>query len=154
MSRALHLSIATPAAVLFDGDAIAALRAEDESGSFGILPGHAAFLTVLRPTVLRWHGSDGVMHFCAVEEGVLQVIDGRHVTVACRDGLLGESLEALEAEVHAARARQLDAQRRARAEQTRLHAQAVRQLLRYLRPVPASGPRPVGPAEAAALPAE
>jgi F-type H+-transporting ATPase subunit epsilon len=141
MSSALHLTIATPASVLFDSKQVVALRAEDESGSFGILPGHTDFLTVLVPSVLRWHGADGLRHFCAVEEGVLRVFGGRSVSIACRDGVLGDSLEILEVQIQAARTKHIDAARRARVEQTRLHAQAVRQLLRYLRPgiAPAAG---------------
>ena len=137
MSALLHLTIATPARVLFDSTEVVALRAEDATGSFGILPGHAAFLTVLAPSVLRWHAADGVEQFCAVKEGVLRVSGGHEVSIACREGVMGASgtsLEVLEAQVDAARAVQLDAVRRARVDETRLHAQAVRQLLRYLRP--------------------
>lgn len=137
MSAFLHLTIATPARVLFDSTEVVALRAEDATGSFGILPGHAAFLTVLAPSVLRWHGADGIEQFCAVKEGVLRVSGGHEISIACREGVMGTSgtsLEILEAQVDAARAAQLDAVRRARVDETRLHAQAVRQLLRYLRP--------------------
>ncbi|MDR5777488.1 MULTISPECIES: F0F1 ATP synthase subunit epsilon [unclassified Caballeronia] len=134
MSGSLRLTIATPDAVLADSPDVVALRAEDESGSFGILPGHADFLTVLVPGVIRWHGADGAPHFCAVEGGVLRVSGGRDVTIACRGGVQGDTLAALEARVESARAKRLDAARRARVEQTRLHAQAVRQLLRHLRP--------------------
>jgi F-type H+-transporting ATPase subunit epsilon len=147
MSALLHLTIATPARVLFDSAEVVALRAEDATGSFGILPGHAAFLTVLTPSVLRWHAADGVRRFCAVKEGVLRVSGGRDVAIACREGVMGTSgtsLEVLEAQVEAARAAQIDAVRRARVDETRLHAQAVRQLLRYLRPSarPADGTGP------------
>jgi F-type H+-transporting ATPase subunit epsilon len=137
MSALLHLTIATPARVLFDSTEVVALRAEDATGSFGILPGHAAFLTVLAPSVLRWHAADGIQQFCAVKEGVLRVSGGHEISIACREGVMGTSgtsLEVLEAQVNAARAAQLDAVRRARVDETRLHAQAVRQLLRYLRP--------------------
>lgn len=137
MSALLHLTIATPARVLFDSTEVVALRAEDATGSFGILPGHAAFLTVLAPSVLRWHAADGIEQFCAVKEGVLRVSGGHEISIACREGVMGTSgtsLEVLEAQVDAARAAQLDAVRRARVDETRLHAQAVRQLLRYLRP--------------------
>ena len=137
MSAFLHLTIATPARVLFDSTEVVALRAEDATGSFGILPGHAAFLTVLAPSVLRWHAADGIEQFCAVKEGVLRVSGGHEISIACREGVMGtsgKSLEVLEAQVDAARAAQLDAVRRARVDETRLHAQAVRQLLRYLRP--------------------
>src|SRR5271169_868228 len=44
----------------------------------------------------------------------------------------------LEAKVRTVRAHQLEADRKARAEQVRLHALAVRQLVRYLRPNPAT----------------
>ncbi|WP_031359406.1 F0F1 ATP synthase subunit epsilon [Caballeronia sordidicola] len=137
MSALLHLTIATPARVLFDSAEVVALRAEDATGSFGILPGHAAFLTVLAPSVLRWHAADGIEQFCAVKEGVLRVSGGHEISIACREGVMGtsgKSLEVLESQVDAARAAQLDAVRRARVDETRLHAQAVRQLLRYLRP--------------------
>ena len=137
MSALLHLTIATPARVLLDSADVVALRAEDATGSFGILPGHAAFLTVLAPSVLRWHAANGVEQFCAVKEGVLRVSGGDEISIACREGVMGSSgmsLQELEAQVDAARAAQLDAVRRARVDETRLHAQAVRQLLRYLRP--------------------
>jgi F-type H+-transporting ATPase subunit epsilon len=137
MNALLHLTIATPARVLFDSTEVVALRAEDATGSFGILPGHAAFLTVLAPSVLRWHAADGVEHFCAVKEGVLRVSGGHEIAIACREGVMGASgtsLEVLEAQVEAARAAHIDAVRRARVDETRLHAQAMRQLLRYLRP--------------------
>ena len=134
MSPTLRLTLSTPVAILVDAEVIVALRAEDESGSFGILPGHADFLTVLTPSVLRWRGTDNVEHFCATEEGVLRVSEGSRVSIACRNGVLGDSLSALEAQISAAHAAQLDTARNARVEQTRLHAQAVRQVLHYLRP--------------------
>ncbi|MFP3182428.1 MAG: F0F1 ATP synthase subunit epsilon [Paraburkholderia sp.] len=146
MSQPLHLTIATPAAVLVDSTEVVALRAEDETGSFGILPGHADFLTVLVPCVIRWHGAGQAPHFCAVEGGVLRVADGHSVTIACRDGIRGDTLVALQAGIEAARAKRLDAARRARVEQTRLHAQAVRQLLRYLRPGAPLAARDANPA--------
>lgn len=55
MSHApFHLLIATPQRILVNRDDIVALRAEDASGSFGLLPGHVDFLTVLSPSVVRW----------------------------------------------------------------------------------------------------
>jgi F-type H+-transporting ATPase subunit epsilon len=134
MTATLRLTITTPASILVNGEAIASLRAEDESGSFGVLPGHANFLTVLTPSVLRWRSIENVSRFCAVEEGVLRVSDGSSINIACRNGVLGDSLAALETRIEAARTDQTDAARNARVEQTRMHAQALRQLLQYLRP--------------------
>jgi F-type H+-transporting ATPase subunit epsilon len=58
MSLSLHLIIATPAKVLADVEDIRSLRAEDDSGAFGVLPGHADLLTVLPPSVVRWTAQD------------------------------------------------------------------------------------------------
>jgi F-type H+-transporting ATPase subunit epsilon len=137
MSGTLHLTVTTPAQILVESDNVVAVRAEDQSGSFGILPGHADLLTVLVPSVLRWRTADGAARFCAVRGGVFTVASGRDVAVACREGVVGDSLDELEAKVRAARAQQLEAERKARVEQIRLHALAVRQLVRYLRPNPA-----------------
>jgi F-type H+-transporting ATPase subunit epsilon len=138
MSGALHLTVTTPGQILVDSGDVAAVRAEDESGSFGILPGHADLLTALVPSVVRWQTADGSTHFCAVRGGVFTVSAGHNVAVACREGVLGTSLEDLEAKVRAVRTQQMEADRKARVEQVRLHALAVRQLLRYLRPSPAT----------------
>lgn len=137
MSAALHLTVTTPSQILVESDDVVAVRAEDQSGSFGILPGHADLLTVLVPSVLRWGTADGAARYCAVRGGVFTVAAGRDIAVACREGVVGDSLEDLEAKVRTVRAQELEADRKARVEQVRLHALAVRQLLRYLRPNPA-----------------
>ena len=134
MTRTIHLTITTPAAVLVDRDDVRAVRAEDTSGGFGVLPGHTDLLTVLPATVVRWRADDDVVHYCALRGGVMTVAQGQRVAIACRQGVIGDDLPALEAEVQAQRAAETDAERRARVEQMRLHAQAVRQLMRYLRP--------------------
>jgi F-type H+-transporting ATPase subunit epsilon len=134
MNKTLHLTITTPAQILAASDNVVSVRAEDRSGSFGVLPGHADLLTALIPSVVRWRTLDGSACFCAVRGGVFAVSDGRSVSVACREGVVGDSLDELEAKVRTVRARQLEADRKARAEQIRVHALAVRQLIRYLRP--------------------
>jgi F-type H+-transporting ATPase subunit epsilon len=137
MSAALHLTVTTPSQILVESDDVVAVRAEDQSGSFGILPGHADLLTALVPSVLRWRTADGAARYCAVRGGVFTVAAGRDIAVACREGVVGDSLEDLEAKVRTVRAQELEADRKARVEEVRLHALAVRQLLRYLRPNPA-----------------
>ncbi len=132
--RALRLTIATPSQVWFDGVEIVSLRAEDASGSFGIRTGHADFVTQLTSSVVRWTGTDGVARFCAVNGGVLLVLGGSTVSIACREAIPGESLEELEMIVRRRHADEDDAARRARVDQLRLHARVVRQMLRYLRP--------------------
>lgn len=137
--RCFTLTIATPSQIVVDGLAASSLRAEDDSGAFGIHAGHADLVTLLSASVVRWRGADGSEHYCAIDGGVLVVSGGTDVSLACREAVSGASLDRLEAEVRRARAAQLDATRRARVEQTRLHAQAVRQMLRYLRPQPKRG---------------
>ncbi|PWB80049.1 MAG: F0F1 ATP synthase subunit epsilon [Methylocystaceae bacterium] len=133
MTDLLRLTIATPSTLLVDAADVSSVRAEDESGSFGILPGHADLLTVLPASVVRWRAASGD-GFCALRGGVLTVTGGARVAIACRQAILGETLETLESAVRAMRATQLDTVRRARVEQTRLHTRAVRQLMRYLHP--------------------
>ena len=145
MSAPLHLLISTPQQILVDCADVLALRGEDASGSFGLLPGHEDFLTALVPTVLRWRRAGGAPGFCAVRGGVLS-LRGGELRIACREGVLGAQLETLEAGVRSARAARLDSTRQARVEHLRLHTQAVRQLVRYLRetgetPLPPEGER-------------
>ena len=146
MSGTLHLKITTPAAVLVDDPDVRAVRAEDESGSFGVLPGHTDLLTVLQATVVRWRSGDGAPHYCALRGGVMTVTGGAEVAIACRQGTVGDDLALLEAEVAALHAAETEADRAARVEQMRMHARAVRQLLRYMRPRDAANSAPPLPA--------
>lgn len=134
MSGGLHLVITTPSTVLADVADVRSVRAEDESGGFGILPGHADFLTALPASVVRWRDSGGGLHFCAVSGGIITVSGGRDIAVACRQGTLGDDLARLEDDVRRMRSELADVDRRSRVEQARLHANAVRQLMKYLRP--------------------
>jgi len=146
-ARFLHLTLTTPEEALVDGQAIRSLRAEDGSGSFGILPGHADLLTALPASVIRWTDTAGVRRFCVVRAGVLLVRDGTRIDIACRQAIASDELDVLQTEIARFRNRQAEADRTARVEQTRLHAQAVRQLMRYLRSEragPGSPPPPAG----------
>ncbi len=133
MTAGLHLTISTPSSVLVELPDAISVRAEDASGGFGILPGHADFLTVLPASVVRWRDGAGEAHYCAQGGGIFTVTGGNRVLVACRQGTLGDDLSTLEAQVQAMRAAGVDADRAARVAQTRLHANAVRQLMRLLR---------------------
>lgn len=145
MTDTLHLTITTPTAVLVIEADARSVRAEDESGSFGVLPGHTDLLTVLPASVVRWHNGTGVTRYCALRGGLMTVEGGNHVAIACRQGTVGDDIAKLEAEVEALRAAETDAERKARVEQMRLHARAVRQLMRYLRPGSMSASEPQTP---------
>ena len=130
----MRLLITTPTAVVIDEQHVVAVRAEDESGSFGVLDGHADFLTALAVSVVNWHQADDRQRFCAVRRGVLSVTNGNEVAIATREAIVGDDLARLEHVVLAQFHEALDAERAARTESLRLQVQAIRQIVRYLRP--------------------
>lgn len=129
----MKLTVTTPLQVVLAEEDVVSIRAEDASGGFGIQPGHADFLTVLQASVLRWRGA-GAWRFCALRGGVLRVSGGDRVEIACREAVLGDNLAELEAEVRRAAEAQENAARKAKGEHTRLHAAAIRHLMRRLEP--------------------
>ena len=129
----IRLVISEPLRTIGDFGDITSVRAEDGSGSFGILPGHGDLITVLIPSVVSWRHADGRPGWCAVRRGILMVDGGCQVAIATRQAQLGDDLATLE---HAALRRfraELDAERRARVAATRLHTTAIRQIVRALR---------------------
>jgi len=128
----MKLRIATPFTICVDESDIAALRAEDESGSFGILPGHADFLTTLSVSVVGWRRSDNASRYCAVRRGILTVSEGARIEIATREAVVGDDIDSLEAVVLDQLSRSADEERVARAESTRLHIKAIREMVRLL----------------------
>lgn len=130
----MRLLITTPTSVVIDVQHVVAVRAEDESGSFGILDGHADLLTVLTVSVVSWRHADGRAGYCAVRRGVLSVRGGKQVAIATREGQLGPDLEQLEASVLARFRAEAEAERTGRVAAMRLQAQAIRRIVEALRP--------------------
>ena len=130
----MRLVITTPTRVIIDDPDVTAVRAEDESGSFGILTGHADLLTALTVSVVSWHGSDDRRRYCAVRRGVLSVTNGSEVAIATRQAIPGDDLDRLEQVVLAEFREALDAERTARTESLQLEMKAIKQIVRYLRP--------------------
>ena len=58
-------------AVIEDVDDLRIVRAEDDTGSFGIQPGHTDFVTVLPVSVVSWTAADGREGFVLVRRGVM-----------------------------------------------------------------------------------
>lgn len=135
----MRLIISTPTALVVDVPRAVSVRAEDESGSFGILDGHADLLTVLTISLLRWRQADGKEHYCAMRPGVFSVNAGREVRVATREAVTGTDPEQLESAVLARFRAAADEEQMARAESLRLQMTAIRRLIQYLRP---GGPQP------------
>ncbi len=130
----MRLVIAEPTQVVVDHDDVVSVRAEDASGSFGILQGHADLITVLTPSVVTWRHADGRQGWCAVRRGVLSVRGGRGVSIATRQAQRGDDLASLEQAVLARFGAEQDAERRARVAATKLHTAAIREIIRALRP--------------------
>jgi F-type H+-transporting ATPase subunit epsilon len=128
------LEVFTPTAVRVREDGVSALRAEDASGRFGILPGHANLVTALSVSVLTWRLRDGSTRHCAVRGGVLTVHGGERITVATQEAVPGADLARLEHEVLARLRAAEEEARDARMHARRLHVAALEQLLRYARP--------------------
>ncbi len=134
----MRLLITTPTAIVVDDRNVVAVRAEDESGSFGILSGHAEFLTALTVSVVSWHHGDDRHRFCAVRRGVLSVSNGTEVAIATREAIPGDDLHRLEQVVLTQFREAVESERKARTEHLRLQMKAIRQIVRYLRPERAS----------------
>ena len=129
----MRLRIVTPLSVVVEEDGVLVVRAEDATGSFGILPGHADFLTNLAISVVSWKNGNGMRHYCAVRRGVLSVGDGHDIAVATREAVLGDNLATLDETVLARFRADIEAERTEHVETTRLQLNAIRQIMSHLR---------------------
>jgi F-type H+-transporting ATPase subunit epsilon len=129
----MRLTVTTPLAIVVDVEGVAHLRAEDESGAFGILAGHADFLTALPVSVVSWRDERQQEHHVAVREGMLEVRDGKTIAVAAREAIAGDDLHRLETEVIAAFRRAAEEEKAARVDAQRLYLAAIRQICRFIR---------------------
>jgi F-type H+-transporting ATPase subunit epsilon len=129
----VRLSVATPLAIVIEVSDVAHLRAEDDTGAFGILLGHADFLTALAVSVATWRDDRGIEHHVAVRGGMLEVRDGDTIAIATPEAVPGDDLRRLETEVLARFRRQLVEEQAARADARRLYLAAIRQIARLLR---------------------
>lgn len=130
----MRLRIITPLTVIVDEDGVLALRAEDASGGFGVLTGHAEFLTSLAISVVSWKSGGGTRHYCAVRRGVLSVTAGRDITITSREAVTNDDLASLDETVLARFRAEIEMERTERTESTRLQLNAIRQIMRHLRP--------------------
>ncbi|RMF03719.1 MAG: F0F1 ATP synthase subunit epsilon [Alphaproteobacteria bacterium] len=145
----MRLLVTTPMSVIVDADDVRHVRAEDETGAFGILPGHAGFLTVLALSVITWRNHKDDEHHVAVRGGVLMVRDGDLVEVATREAVGEDTLHALGQAVLDRFREEAQAEAESRVSASRLHLAAIRQLQRYLeadrQPVPQAPPLALRP---------
>jgi F-type H+-transporting ATPase subunit epsilon len=128
----MRLRITAPLSVVVDEDGILSLRAEDATGSFGILPHHADFLTSLAISIVSWQSSDEKRHYCAVRGGVLSVDAGRDIAVATREAVAGDDPGTLDQTVLGRFRADIETEKTERAESTRLQLNAIRQIVSRL----------------------
>jgi F-type H+-transporting ATPase subunit epsilon len=132
----MRLRITDPTAIMVDRE-VAAIRAEDATGSFGILNGHADFLTALDISVVSWRDMDGRAGYCAVRNGILTVSGGKEVAIATREAHVGDDLDQLETVVLRGYRERGDAERSGRTSATRLRMRAIRRMVEALQGGPA-----------------
>ena len=130
----MRLLITTPTSIVVDETNVASVRAEDGSGSFGILAGHADLLTALSVSIVSWHGAGGRTRYCAVRRGLLSVIAGAEIAIATREAIAGDDLERLEDIVLNEFRTRSETERASRTESLQLQMKAIRRIVQYLRP--------------------
>ncbi|MCH5378162.1 MAG: F0F1 ATP synthase subunit epsilon, partial [Planctomycetes bacterium] len=67
----MRLTVSTPTSVIEDVDGVRHVRAEDETGAFGILPGHTNLVAVLPISIVTWRAHDDREGFVLVRQGVM-----------------------------------------------------------------------------------
>ncbi|HXZ68738.1 MAG TPA: F0F1 ATP synthase subunit epsilon [Alphaproteobacteria bacterium] len=135
----MRLIVATPLAIVIDTDEVVHVRAEDPTGAFGILRGHAEFLTALEISVVSWRDEKGVEHYVAVRGGMLEVKHGEEISIATREAVPGDDLAKLEDEVLVRFRRNLADEKAARMDAERLYLSAMQRIYRLVRPAKPSG---------------
>lgn len=128
----MRLRITTPLSVVIDDDGVLALRADDATGSFGILPGHADFLTSLTISVVGWKSADAMRHYCAVRRGVLTVTGGHDIAIATREAVTGDDPATLDKTVLDHFRNDIETERGERVASVRLQLNAIRQIVARL----------------------
>ena len=137
----MKLIATTPLAIIVETDDVVHLRAEDETGAFGILPGHANFITALSVSVVTWRDKRTVEHHLAVRSGVLEVTGGNQIAIAVREAIADDDLHHLESDALRTFRQRSEQELTARTDAQRLYLAAIRQIYRFLRSErPRTGP--------------
>ena len=127
----MRLVVTTPTKVVEDVEDILMVRAEDRTGSFGIQPGHADFVTVLPVSVITWRSADRTGHVL-VRRGVLTVQDGTRIDVAARGAWREDQLAALGPKALEELQRTDEENDITRKSEHRLHLATIRQIERLI----------------------
>lgn len=126
----MNLKIITPLSIIFNED-VDSLCAEDASGSFGILSGHAPFLTSLTISIVSWRKSD-TQQFCAIRGGVIALTGGTEIVITTREAVVGNDLATLDVDVLARFKADVDEERVEHVETARMQLHAIRCMITKL----------------------
>ena len=129
----MRLIVSTPMSIPIDEPSVQHVRAEDESGAFGVLAGHADFLTVLNPSVLSWRRQDNSLGHAAVSGGIFTVRDkGRLIEIATRQVVVADRLEDLADAVSEQFRAGSELDKTARVSSSQLQIRILRKIQEYL----------------------
>ncbi len=76
----LRLEIVTPEGLIFDGD-VKSVTFPGEEGEFGVLPKHAALLSLLKPGVIEIEKADGKKESIVINWGHVKVDENKAVAL-------------------------------------------------------------------------
>jgi len=130
----VRLTVTTPEGLVVDATDVRHVRAEDDTGAFGVMEHHADLLGVLSISVVTWRDAGDREHHVAVRGGVIDVHGGDRIEIATREAQAGDDLDVLESDVLARYRSDAEHAAAATTEAARLEAAIVRRLLGYLRP--------------------
>ncbi|MXN67289.1 F0F1 ATP synthase subunit epsilon [Stappia sp. GBMRC 2046] len=136
----MRFIVTTPVELIATVENVRHVRAEDATGSFGILPGHADFVTVLPVSVVSWRNVDGQEGFVLIRGGVLSVRDGNLVEIAARGAFRENELGQLRQTMLEELRRSDEGEENARRSEARIHLATMRQIERVLNAARASHP--------------
>lgn len=95
----MRLVVLTPEARVVDQEVLH-VRAEDDSGAFGILEHHVESITALTVSVLVFRDTSHREHFVAVRGGLFMVRErGRRIDVLTREAVRNDDLGMLQRDV-------------------------------------------------------
>lgn len=136
----MRLVVTTPRRLVLDTGNVCSVRAEDASGGFGILTGHADLLTVLPPSILSYRDEVDAEHYVGVVGGVLVVRGGGEVLVASPEAMVGDDLDRLEGMIVEYANRASEEEQQVHTDSVRLHIAAIRHIQRYIEAGRVGGP--------------
>ena len=128
----MRLLVTTPTRIVEDVENVRHMRAEDATGAFGILPGHADFITSLTVSVVTWRNGSGTEHHIAVRGGVLVSRGGDLVEIATKEAAREDSLGKLSQTILDHFRAAAAAEEQARSSSQRLQVATIRQIQRVL----------------------